>query len=916
MYNTINIITVPAITQNNGKIGCVGISTKTYYDLDNSPCATEKFSGINTYVEDYFSSQGLKGDPAETITLTRVELDTPFVYQPDWWTTSDYRYPPTATIATESFVQIEVSDENHDPNHGKSYLGYGFEDYGFIPQALVNAFNSDFGLSTGLFQNASLLPGGPRIDKGDTCKDFAALEPVIKVAVAHTVKDLTDFLTLTIENAGCFHPGACPGTNVPAATTTRSKKSESQPTSTAPAGVKGSSTTIAETGPALNRLASTAQMEGLQGQKTQGSTISHQVPPLQPDQSSARPNPATEGNSPASGGISTTRGNPASGGENTPGTTPDTGSGGAPEKQPFPITAPVITIGFSVLTANVASNFLVGSQTLAPGSVPIIVSGTTFSLLPSASALVIDGNTSPLRSPPISSKVGDNIFQAFKNLETTQGQGFGTIPVPVITIDGQLVTANSASQFIVQGQTLSTGGTPVTVLGKPISLALSGSNLIVNGITTALPASSRAVQSLIPVIKIGGQPITANSVSRPVVQGQTLGFDGAPITVAGSTFPLASSGSALIINGVTNNIPVLFPAIVPSVISIDNQPITANSASQFIVQDQTLAPGGSPITVAGTTFSLVPSGTALVANGVTSTLPARLGAAQPVITIGSQAITANAASQFLVQSQTLIAGGPPITVAGTTLSLAPSGTAIAVNRVTSALSVPLRTLPTAAPSIIIGKNQAITANSQSEFTIGNQILSPGGSPITVSGTTYSLAPHASIIVINGKTATPLQVGTQPVMTPNPVVAKPELIISGQTAIAGGTPITISGVRVSLLSSGNEIVIGSSTEALPSEPTPILTIGSQIVTANKVSEYIFDSQTLIPGGPAVTISGVKVSLASGGSDVVVQRSTIDLTGSSATGVVEKFTGDAIRVRPGLKKMKAFLLFISMLIFNWA
>ena len=72
-----------------------------------------------------------------------------------------------------------------------------------------------------------------------------------------------------------------------------------------------------------------------------------------------------------------------------------------------------------------------------------------------------------------------------------------------------------------------------------------------------------------------------------------------------------------------------------------------------------------------------------------------------------------------------------------------------------------------------------------------------------------------------------------------------------------------------------------------------------MTANSESQYIIGSQTLTPDG-AVTVGGAEVSLAAGGSDVVIGSSTetlaphitAGLVGSGANGTaVQVFTSDA-------------------------
>lgn len=748
-----------------GKIACDSVSTK---DVDpcGGPTTATTFPGININAENYFTTDHLVVTLSEslvTLTKSHLELNSPFVYQ-----------PAIKTDIGLSGAVIIIRRELINPGRGQDFPDYGLEDYGYIPQALVNLLN----LSPNSFQKLSLRPGGPKIGYR-VCETDLPVDSALPIPVS----DLTDSSTQTIEYAGCFHPGACPEATTPAAATTSLGKSASQPTP-APAQRADSTTMAAETLAVSKQAAATSRADAPQNQIAQSGTR-------------------------------------------------------------VPIAAPVITIDSSVPTANSATNFVIDSQALASGSSSVIMSETASALASSTAALVMDGNTSPLESPQSATRVEGNIIQAFNDLKTAQAEQSGLTPARVITIGSQSITANSVSQFVVQGQTLAAGGAPITVAGSTFSLASLGSALVIKGVKIALPALSGASPSPSPIITIA------------------------------------------------------------------NQFFTANSASQFVVQNQTLAAGGTPITVAGTTFSLDPSGTALIVNGVTSALPSLFEVTQssaPIITIGTQAVTANPASQFVIHSQTLAAGGTPVTVSGTTYSLATSGTALVVNGITIALSDSFGALSSPEPTIIIG-NQAFTANSHSEFTIGGQILRPGDSPITVSGTTYSLAPHATAIIIDNKT-TFLQpsagfrsVAATTTASTNPVLAKPELIVGDQTAIAGGPVITVSGIRVSLLPSGTQVLIGTSTEAVPpGGPTPvILTIGSQTVTATKAFEYILGSQTVTPGG-AVTVSGVLVSLAPDGNDVVVQGSTIDLSSPRGTSSPAGFTGHAGKVfGPRLKEI---------------
>ncbi|EMC92477.1 hypothetical protein BAUCODRAFT_77756, partial [Baudoinia panamericana UAMH 10762] len=116
--------------------------------------------------------------------------------------------------------------------------------------------------------------------------------------------------------------------------------------------------------------------------------------------------------------------------------------------------------------------------------------------------------------------------------------------------------------------------------------------------------------------------------------------------------------------------------------------------------------------------------------------------------MGSQTITANSATQFVVAAGTTLTPGGVVTVGGTTYSLASGATAVVVNGVTSTLS------------------QAIAPG---------QTLTPGG-VVTVSGTTISLASGGSTFVINGVTST--RATSQ--QTPGAAATIPLLTVGSQT----------------------------------------------------------------------------------------------------------------------------------------
>ena len=178
------------------------------------------------------------------------------------------------------------------------------------------------------------------------------------------------------------------------------------------------------------------------------------------------------------------------------------GTSTIPFEEQESLALPSFTVGNQVITGNSASRYLVDGQTLVPGAPAITVSGTPISLAPSAAYVAVGGNLIPLQDEKVS------------------------FP-PAITLDGKIITANSASQFIVGGQTLTPGAPAVTIQGTPVSM----------------PAN------VPPFITVGSQayPYTVNSAGDIIIASQTVVPGGIPITVSGQAISEASDRSDLVI---------------------------------------------------------------------------------------------------------------------------------------------------------------------------------------------------------------------------------------------------------------------------------------------------------------------------------------------------------------------------------
>ncbi|KAH0159403.1 hypothetical protein KCU67_g7129, partial [Aureobasidium melanogenum] len=442
------------------------------------------------------------------------------------------------------------------------------------------------------------------------------------------------------------------------------------------------------------------------------------------------------------------------------------------------VVAPVLTLGSKTITPNPSSEYIIDSQTLAPGGPAITIGQSTYFLAPSVSAVIENGVTRSL--VPVAS----------------------VSVVQKITLGSSVITANPSNGFVYASQTVSAGGPAVTANGNTYLLATSEATtyVIENGVTQQ-PSTS---QTAAPVLTFGTSAVTANSESVFVIGSQTLRGGDSAIVVGETTYSLATSGSSTLVvqNGVTSALVApqgstagVGPAMASSAevhitasalspkITIGSGVVMQNTASEYVVAGQTLKAGGSAVEVEGTTYSLVPSASAVVIDGVTSALSVAVtspvvsvvtNAVAPAITLGSSVVTPNAASEYVIGTQTLAPGGSAIEVQGITYSLAPSNTALLVNGVTSPL----------------------TSSQSTEIIIAGQTLSRG-TEIQIQGTTYSLSPSGTAILINGK----------PSSLPTSTAEGIPLFAIGSTTLKPGEAVTIQGTTYSIPAS--ESISGAS-----------------------------------------------------------------------------------------------------------
>lgn len=307
----------------------------------------------------------------------------------------------------------------------------------------------------------------------------------------------------------------------------------------------------------------------------------------------------------------------------------------------------------------------------------------------------------------------------------------------------------------------------------------------------------------------------------------------------------------------------------------DGQKVTIVDPSEIAVGGNSYAAGGVAATLPNGVLSIIPpaenrNGDARI-DGIHSIVKPLT---PKVLTIAGQIFTANP-SEVAIAGTTLLPGGPGIAISGTPISLAPSGTLFI-----GGSPVPLvNDLPSPPSFVFTIGGHTVTANPAGFVLAGSELV-PGGTQITISGTPVSLNPSGLLFI--GSSSTNL---VAPPSSPNTFAVGGHTFtadstgfeLDGSTLLPGGAAITVSGTRISLAPSGILIVGSSSIDLLAkSLASDVFTAGGLTFTAES-SAVVVDGTTLVPGGPAATISGTPISLKAGkGSGIlIIGTSTINL-----------------------------------------
>lgn len=206
-------------------------------------------------------------------------------------------------------------------------------------------------------------------------------------------------------------------------------------------------------------------------------------------------------------------------------------------------------------------------------------------------------------------------------------------------IGAQIMNANSLDQYITGSRSLSAGGI-VTFSGTEISLPPDSTEAVVEISTQyAISSSIPAVTSSPPFLATGARTTTANA-QGPYIVNAHISPPGGIVTSSGTRVSLASNGANAVLGTSTEVL-----AITSSIaLTLGSTTVTPNAEDQYIINSQTLTPGGI-ITISSTGISLVSDG----ANASVGTSTERPGGSNRSATsTGSRASTGGAQSKHRV----------------------------------------------------------------------------------------------------------------------------------------------------------------------------------------------------------------------------------------------------------------------------
>ena len=323
----------------------------------------------------------------------------------------------------------------------------------------------------------------------------------------------------------------------------------------------------------------------------------------------------------------------------------------------------------------------------------------------------------------------------------------------------------------------------------------------------------------------------------------------------------------------------------------DSQPIwigssifTATPGHLYVNGDKTLSRGGPPISIDEIAYSFDPAVT--LSPDIVDALSKISADKNPAVTLGGNRYPANSASQYRVNGQTLVPGGPAITVNGVMYSLPSPGSML----MSAGKMIPLNPQRSAPPEALAMLSSMGLVGSQNlnifvvdgipitsspdKFIIGSTTLAPGSPPVTISGHVFTETKGGTLMV-DGRPIK-LPTGTLSntfVVDGITMTGDSHLLAVGNTILTPGSPpLRLSGHTLSL-ATGGALIVDGSTDPLPSLISPATFVVDGCTLTGSPTSLNVDGKTLLPGSPAIQMDSHTFSLGFGGAFIVDGRTTM-------------------------------------------
>ena len=176
-------------------------------------------------------------------------------------------------------------------------------------------------------------------------------------------------------------------------------------------------------------------------------------------------------------------------------------------------------------------------------------------------------------------------------------------PQPVLTFTGSTYTARTSSDFLINGQALTKGGT-IDVGGTQLSFGQAGTDVVIGTSTQQLltPGVTAIPE---PILTFDGSTCTAGPSSNFVIDGQTLSRGGA-ITGNGTRLSYGQDGTDVVIGTSTQELGTTSITVAEEpAVTYDGSTYYADSASNFVIDGQTLTRVAGTGVVIGTSTEAV-----------------------------------------------------------------------------------------------------------------------------------------------------------------------------------------------------------------------------------------------------------------------------------------------------------------------